>query len=220
MWNFKRDIFRSESSVSPILYNYCMNFGVDCVEACSGGGGGLLMPVTMSNSSDDLTGPDACVNQSGLEITRYHDGETVDPIVGNTIYIDSSGATPFNGNAYFWKFDSDGVGFSSMKISTLGEIIEIHVCDDTPTFRAWHFSSPGRNSSSLACDNTTFTNTFYSEFVGGTLPAMGSTMYLNSSLSTPVGGGDLWFNLQEAFADIPTSYQINSSGQLIDFANC
>ena len=85
-------------------------------------------PVTMSASSDDLTAPDACVNQSGLEITRYHSGELVDPIVGNIIYVDILGTIPFNGNALFWKFDSDGIGFSSMKISTIGVVMEITAC--------------------------------------------------------------------------------------------
>ena len=108
MNNFQRNIHRTINEEIPVIPTYTA--------------------FSMSNSSDDLTGNNACINQSGLEITRYHNGEIVDPIVGNTIYIDSGGASTFNGNSEWWKFDSDGVGFSSMKINTSGVVIEIQSC--------------------------------------------------------------------------------------------
>lgn len=95
--------------------------------------------------------------------------------------------------------------------------------DDTPppTFSEFHFSNPGRNSGSLACAETTYPDTFYTEFTGGFYPALGATMYLNSGLTTPVGGGDFWFkNLESGIEADFISYQINSSGVIVDFFTC
>jgi len=46
-----------------------------------------------------------------------------------------------------------------------------------PTFREWHFSSPGRASSGLACNDTSYTNAWYTDYQVGNTPAMGSTLY-------------------------------------------
>jgi hypothetical protein len=90
-----------------------------------------------------------------------------------------------------------------------------------PTFRAWNFSNPGRSSSGLACGNTTFTNTWYTTYQTGALPSMGSTLHSSSSLSSPISGGNLWYNLEDAFIDgTPTVYQIGNSGTLDNFFNC
>lgn len=89
-----------------------------------------------------------------------------------------------------------------------------------PTFRAWHFSSPGRGSTGLACNSLNFTNTWYTTYQVGNIPALGSVVYLTSALITPVNGGNLWFNLQEAFIDDPTVYQIGVGGTLDNFLVC
>lgn len=101
-------------------------------------------------------------------------------------------------------------------------IFKTYIEDEVPPplFRAWHFSSPGRNSSSLACANTSFSNTWYMEFSGGTLPVLGGIVYLNSNLTSPVSGGELWYNLQEAFIDEPRSYQIGNDGSLMNSQAC
>jgi hypothetical protein len=83
---------------------------------------------TMSNVSDELTPNTACTNQSGLAITKYHSGEAIDPIVGDTIFNDINGTSTFNGNARFWKFDKNGLGFGAMKISTTGIVIQVNTC--------------------------------------------------------------------------------------------
>ena len=108
MNNFQRNIYKISTEEIPITPIYT--------------------PFSMSNSSDDLTSTDACTNQSGLDIIRYHNGEVVDPIVGNIIFNESNGSTTFNGNSEWWKFDSDGIGFSSMKINASGVVIEIQMC--------------------------------------------------------------------------------------------
>jgi hypothetical protein len=91
-----------------------------------------------------------------------------------------------------------------------------------PTFRAWHFSSPGRSSSGLACNSTSFTNTWYTNYQTGITPAMGSTLYSSSALTNPpINGANLWFNLKEAFDDgNPVAYQIGTGGTLNNFFNC
>jgi hypothetical protein len=90
-----------------------------------------------------------------------------------------------------------------------------------PSFRAWHFSSPGRNSSQLACGNTNFTNVFYTNYQTGNVPAMGSQMYVNNTLTTKVGSGNSWYSLQEALIDGDgMSYRIDNSGILAEFKSC
>jgi hypothetical protein len=89
-----------------------------------------------------------------------------------------------------------------------------------PSFRAWHFSSLGKNSPQLACGDTNFTNIFYTTYQTGNVPAMGSQMFIDSGLTTKVGSGDLWYNLQEAYSDDPTAYRINNSGILIESYLC
>ncbi len=89
-----------------------------------------------------------------------------------------------------------------------------------PTFRAWHFSNPGRDNAGLACGQSTFTNIFYTNYQTGNVPAMGSQLYLNPDLSTPVGSGNLWYLLQESIIDQPTSYRIDNSGILAEFSFC
>lgn len=84
--------------------------------------------VTMSATSDELTGNDACAYQLEIATTRYHSGELPDPIVGDIIFLDSGGAANFNGNNEWWKFDSAGIGFSSMKINTSGVVIVVQSC--------------------------------------------------------------------------------------------
>lgn len=108
MNSFQRNIHRIINEETPVIPTYTA--------------------FSMSNSSDDLTGNNACINQSGLEITRYHDGLSIDPMVGDIIFNESDGSTTFNGNSEWWKFDSDGVGFSSMKINTSGVVIELQAC--------------------------------------------------------------------------------------------
>jgi len=90
-----------------------------------------------------------------------------------------------------------------------------------PTFRAWHFSSPGRPSKTNACANRTFTNVFYTNYQVGSVPAMGSQMYLNQELTSKVAGGNSWFNLQEALMDDnETVYRIDTNGILAEYAFC
>ena len=90
-----------------------------------------------------------------------------------------------------------------------------------PTFRAWHFSSPGRPDQGTACNNMTFTNVWYTNYQVGTIPAMGSVLYSSSALTNPpINGGNNWFHLQESLIDGSTVYQIGVGGTLDNFFEC
>jgi hypothetical protein len=84
-----------------------------------------------------------------------------------------------------------------------------------PSFYAYMTSDPGRASSGLACSQITFPNTFYaaqpSELLG-----IGTQMYLDSSLSTPVGPGNLWY----LFVDSGIAYRIDDAGQIAESVTC
>lgn len=102
-------------------------------------------------------------------------------------------------------------------------IFKTEVEDGTPppVFIEYSFSNPGRTTGSLACAETTYPDIFYTEYIGGSYPALGATMYLDSGLSTPVSGGNFWYKNLESGAEANfISYQIDNSGTLVDFFNC
>jgi hypothetical protein len=75
------------------------------------------------------------------------------------------------------------------------------------------FSSPGRTSSAQACAEMSFTHTMYSSSLQ---LDFGQVLHNNYQLSSPVGGGDLWYQ----YGVDGISYQINNSGVIIGVANC
>ncbi len=90
-----------------------------------------------------------------------------------------------------------------------------------PSFSAWHFSNPGRMNSSLACNNTNFTNVFYTDYQAGGVPAMGSQLYTNSEKTNKVGSGNMWHSLQQALIDGDGSaYRIDDNGILAEYQPC
>ena len=90
-----------------------------------------------------------------------------------------------------------------------------------PSFKAWHFNKSDRNSSALACNNSVFTNVLYTNYQGGDTPSMGSQLYLNSNLTTPVSGGNLWYGLLESSVDDDIMiYRIDNNGILIESNLC
>ena len=86
-------------------------------------------------------------------------------------------------------------------------------CPVTPVSYGFGFSNPGRSSSSLACSQTSFTNTFYA--ATSTL-GIGTQLYTNSSLTTPVGSGNLWYK----YGIEGISYRIDNTGKVADSAEC
>lgn len=121
-----------------------------------------------------------------------------------TVYLDSL-LTEVAPDGYY----SDNINY---RRQLEGKLTDIVSCPGVSP-STYHFSNPGRNSSSLACAFTTFTNTFYSDSIALDLD---SVLYTNSSLTTRVAGGDQWF--QDGAEG--TAYQINNSGVIIDFYNC
>lgn len=90
-----------------------------------------------------------------------------------------------------------------------------------PSFRTWHFTSPGMNNVGQACSNTNFTNILYTNYQTGNTPAIGSQLYQNQELTVKANGSNLWYGLQEAFIDdIGIVYRINGSGILVESDSC
>lgn len=233
----------SSSAASPQPVNYINCSGQANVDYVGGAGGVDIIHVCAQEGTVSV-GPGISVSSNGecvaigecqiLNVTISQldvdasDNSTVtmtytDCYGGQSTYPFNDGGTfnielcVSNGSSFAFSYLQGG---ATMNSGASGAIIQ-GPCTPTPTFRAWHFSSPGRPSPSNSCGNHTFTNTFYSQYVGGTIPAMGSTMYLDQGLTSPVAGGDQWFNLQEAYMDdLETVYQINSSGQLSNFQYC
>lgn len=83
-----------------------------------------------------------------------------------------------------------------------------------PGYYAFDLSSPGQSSSGLACaDVGPYSFTVYSDLY----PLdFGHTVYVDSGLSTPVVGGDLWYN----WGIEGTAYQVDNTGVITAFFNC
>jgi hypothetical protein len=80
------------------------------------------------------------------------------------------------------------------------------------SFPAGSFSSTNGTG---ACAISPTGNTYYSNV---STPTIGNTMYTNSSLTTVLNGAGQWFSIGGSMYG--ASYQINSSGVIIDAYNC
>jgi hypothetical protein len=89
----------------------------------------------------------------------------------------------------------------------------IECCVVIPTGYEFRFSNPGRTSSSLACAQTSFTNKFYA--ATSTL-GIGTQLYTSASLTTPVGSGNLWYQL----GIDGISYRIDNTGKVAEIIPC
>jgi hypothetical protein len=77
------------------------------------------------------TGPsnnsvDACMDGPNSNFTRYHNGSGLSPILGDTVYTDNTGCTPFVG---FDLWYSDTFAFVAYQINNSGELIGQVVCN-------------------------------------------------------------------------------------------
>lgn len=75
------------------------------------------------------------------------------------------------------------------------------------------FSSPGRDSSGLACSQTSFPLILWAS--ANTI-SMEMQMYTNPSLTTKVGSGNLWYQ----YGIDGIAYRINNDGKIAEFFNC
>lgn len=72
----------------------------------------------------------------------------------------------------------------------------------------------GYDSDSAAC-NFTYVGVLYS---GNASPILGNIMYTDTALTIPFNGVDFWYSFDGNLSG--SSYQINSSGQLVAFYDC
>ncbi|WP_281635415.1 beta strand repeat-containing protein [Flavobacterium marginilacus] len=86
-------------------------------------------------------------------------------------------------------------------------------CPIIPRSYEFQFSNPGRTSTSLACSQTSFTNKFYA---ATSILGIGTQMYLNADLTTPVVSGDLWYQL----GIDGVSYRIDYVGRITETYSC
>jgi len=91
--------------------------------------------------------------------------------------------------------------------------VTLNVASGIPTYYQYYFSSPGRSSAGLACAETEYDMFLYSD---SNALDLADILYLDSGLTTPINGGDLWF--QEGIDGV--SYQIDVTGTIIDFELC
>jgi hypothetical protein len=82
-----------------------------------------------------------------------------------------------------------------------------------PAYYSYNVSLPGRESSGLACAETTFELTVYSDLY----PLdFGHTVYTNTGLTALFVGGNLWY----LWGIEGTAYQIGNDGVITAFFNC
>ena len=82
-----------------------------------------------------------------------------------------------------------------------------------PAYYSYNVSSPGRESSGLACAETTFELTVYSDL----FPLdFGHTVYTDTGLTALFVGGNLWY----LWGIEGTAYQIGNDGVITAFFNC
>jgi hypothetical protein len=90
--------------------------------------------------------------------------------------------------------------------------VAINPCNGS---KVWYFSSLGRTSSGLACNEIAFPLTLYT--VGNVIALdLGVQLYTNPNLTIKVGSGNLWYQL--GIEGI--SYRIDNNGIIAEVVNC
>lgn len=85
----------------------------------------------MIRSDQYMTSYDACMNDLPLDLTLYHNGVSAYPVVGNFVFTDALGTTPFNG-ASRWYYFLDGTAYS-MQVSITGQVLNVVNCSGVTT---------------------------------------------------------------------------------------
>ncbi|PXY41171.1 hypothetical protein DMB65_09460 [Flavobacterium cheongpyeongense] len=162
-------------------------------------------PFQFSNSA---TIKSTACNETNFPNTFYANTPTL--AVDTMIYSNDSLTTPVTtGNLWYKNQDK------AYKVDSSGKIVMISTCGTSGSGSgyAFQFSNPGRTSASLACAQTSFTNTFYA---ATSSLGIGTQMYTSSSLTTMVGSGNLWYQ----FGIDGVSYLIDNSGKISQISNC
>ena len=202
-------------------FNYLITLIGDCGTTATGKITTLCEPITgmiKINTGSTVPGYPFQFSGSGKSSSTLACNETTFPLtfyaatttigLNTQLYTSANLTTPVtNGNLWY---KSQG-NATSYKIDSTGKIIENVSC--TPSSYAFQFSNPGRTSASLACAQTSFTNTFYA--TTSTL-GIGTQLYTNPSLTTPVGSDNLWYQ----YGVEGISYRIDNSGKTAEGTVC
>jgi len=201
-------------------FNYLITLIGDCGTTATGKITTLCEPITgmIKINTGSTPGYPFQFSESGKSSSTLACNETTFPLtfyaatttigLNTQLYTSANLTTPVtNGNLWY---KSQG-NATSYKIDSTGKIIEIVSC--TPSSYTFQFSDPGRTSASLACAQTSFTNTFYA--TTSTL-GIGTQMYLDPNLTSTVGSGNLWYQ----FGIDGVSYLIDNSGKISQISNC
>jgi uncharacterized protein YjbI with pentapeptide repeats len=168
----------------------------------------VVKPITYSFS---FSGTGKSTSASACGETAYPQkfyAKTAALSVNTQLYLNEALTAPIvNGNLWY-KYQNNATAY---KIDNTGKITEISSC--SPSVYSFQFSDPGRTSASLACSQTSFTNTFYAATSN---LGIGTQLYLNSTLTTPVGSGNLWYQ----YGIDGISYRIDNSGKVAEATTC
>lgn len=126
--------------------------------------------------------------------------------ISTQLFTSSDLKTAFTGNTLWFKN-----GKSAYKIDDSGKIIEINTCN-VSNYTEFLFTN-AKSSASNVCGLTTFNNKYYAS--SSTL-GLGTQMYLDPDLHTPVGSGSMWQLLE----DSGTAYKFDDYGKVAEISSC
>jgi Leucine-rich repeat (LRR) protein len=164
--------------------------------------------------SNSGTVQSAVCNQTSFPNTFYADTTTLS--VKTVLYSDANLTTPITitGANAWYKNEENGTAY---KVNSLGKIGLISYCGSSSSGTAYAYgvSSPGRDSSGLACSQTNFPNTFYA---ATSSLGIGSQMYNDSSLTSKMGGGDVWYKCHDP--DVFYAFKLGNGGIITAIVTC
>ena len=113
----------------------------------------------------------ACNNPGSLS-TRYHNGSAAKPIVGDKIFVDSLGATPFNGGSNWFYMPNSGD--YTIRIDNTGTVLNVSSCAGITTTTTTT-TAPFTRYLATKCSGTP-SGTFPLEYSTSTLLSVGQVV--------------------------------------------
>jgi hypothetical protein len=168
-----------------------------------------LIETTLTESTG-ATWANVCAYSWSSPLTKY---TKTGLIVGEYIYNDIGCTNVLQIVGKSYKVLENGI-YKRLAGNSHSDAIEvIEDCSAPPaSYYAYSFSA-SRTSSAQSCALNTFGTTWYSSSVQ---LDVGGRLFTNTSLTSPVSGGSIWYNCQQD----GTAYKIDSSGYIIEFYNC
>ena len=151
---------------------------------------------------------DACLLNSF--VTKYHDGDTLTPEVGDYVYQDVTKLVRFAGQNKYYKS-----GNKVLLIADNGEVLMSNNCSVSNSGYLILMSGNGTVIPEDSC--TIGESEDYEDKYKATqgIPSIGDVIYNNQNLTSPLNGGGGWF-----FTEYNFSVKINTVGVIIDIFLC